>query len=404
VRGGPDAGATFLTMILTLLFALLLMALPVAGVVWMIRRQFRTSSEDNVVIVLRWTVTLFIVGLAIMAFPWFHLFGLFLIVFCGVVFSVLWAPSIGAWVAGPLTAAFDGGSLPPERRPLLSIAEGHRKRGEYQQAVVALKLQINEFPDDFETRMLLASVLIENLGDFESGRLHVARVVNNPAHPARLRSYALTQLADWELGRGQDPEAARQCFERIRELLPGTEFAMAAAQRLAHLPAAGANTPAGAAEAPARAPLQLHTPSSPAGAPAAVVSELDQLTAQLAAHPLDAEARERLAMLYANELGEPELAVQELEILIGQSSRPPRMVARWLNLLADVQLHRAGNVDAARAALQRLMQRFPGSGLAESAEHRLDCLAVEAATKKTSRTVKLGSYEDDLGLKGSRQR
>jgi tetratricopeptide (TPR) repeat protein len=390
--------------ILTFLFALLLMALPIAGVLWMIRRQFRTSSEDNVVIVLRWSVTIFIVGLAIMAFPWFHLFGLFLIVFCGVVFAVLWAPSIGAWVAGPLTAALDGGSHPPERRPQLSIAEAHRKRGEYQQAVVALKLQINEFPDDFETRMLLAGVLIENLGDFESGRLQVARVVNNPAHPPRLRSYALTQLADWELARGQDPEAARQCFEQIRVLLPGTEFAMAAAQRLAHLPATGASTPAGAAGAPTRAPIHLHSSPTTAGTPPDAASELDRLAAQLAAHPLDAEARERLALLYADELGEPELAAQELEILIGQPSRPPRMVARWLNLLADVQLHRAGNVDAARAALLRLMNRFPGSGLAESAEHRLDCLSVEAATKKTSRTIKLGSYEDDLGLKGARQR
>jgi tetratricopeptide (TPR) repeat protein len=388
-------------MILTLLFALLLMALPVAGVVWMIRRQFRTSSEDNLVIVLRWVVTLFVAGLAIMAFPWFYVYGLFVIVFCGAVFAVLWAPSIGAWVAGPLTSALDGGSLPPERRPQLSIAEAHRKRGEYQRAVVALKLQINEFPDDFETRMLLASVLIENLGDFESGRLHVARVVNNPAHPARLRSYALTQLADWELGRGQDPEAARQCFERIRELLPGTEFAMAAAQRLAHLPAAREDTPAGA---PARPRLYVGESAATPDAATGARGEADRLQQQLQVHPLDAEARERLAMLYADELGEPEQAVVELEILIGQPARPPRMTARWLNLLADVYLHRVGDVDAGRAALRRITLKFPESGLAENAQHRIDCLSVETAGKKTSRTIKLGSYEDDLGLKGSRQR
>jgi tetratricopeptide (TPR) repeat protein len=388
-------------MIPTLVFALLLIALPIAGVVWLIRRQFRTSSEDNLVIVLRWVITLLVAGTAIMAFPLFHLFGLFLIVFCGVIMAVLWAPSVGEWVAGPLTAAFDGGSLPPERKTHLSLAEAHRKRGEYQEAVVALKLQLNEFPEDFETRMLLAGVLIENLGDFESGRLHVARVVNNPSHPARLRSYALTQLADWELGRGQDPEAARQCFEQIRALMPGTEFAMAAAQRLAHLPAVGAILPGDPTTAGPRALIQLHAPAAPAGAPTAA-SELEQLTAQLAAHPLDAEARERLAMLCAEELGDPARAVQELEILIGQPSRPPRMTARWLNLLADVYLHRVGDLDATREALRRITLKFPESGLAENAQHRIDCLSVEAATKKTSRTVQLGSYEDDLGLKGSR--
>jgi outer membrane protein assembly factor BamD (BamD/ComL family) len=387
-------------MILTLLFALLLMALPVVGLVWMIRRQFRAGEEDKLVILLRWAITLFIGGLAIMAFPWFHIFGLFLIVFCGVVFSVLWAPSIGAWLAGPIASAFDGGNVAPERKPQLSIAEGHRKRGEYQQAVVALKLQLNDFPEDFETRMLLAGVLIENLGDFESGRLHVARVANNAAHPPRLRSFALTQMADWELQYARDPLAARQCFERLRELLPGTEFAVAAAQRIAHLPESIEQAPAGA---PVRPKLRVGESS---GTDADAVlhgphAEGDRLQAQLDTHPLDAEARERLAALLADDLGAPDLAAMHLEILIGQSGRQPRMVARWLNQLADVQLHRQGNVDAARATLCRLIERFPGSALAEQAERRIDCLSVETSSKKTSRTVKLGSYEDDLGLKGT---
>jgi tetratricopeptide (TPR) repeat protein len=389
-------------MILRWIFALLLMALPIAGIVWMIRRQFRAGEDDKLVILLRWAVTLFVVALALLAFPLFHLFGLVLIVFSGVALAVLWAPTLGAWVARPLTMSFDGGNLPPERRPQLSIATAQRQRGHYQEAVALLKAQINEFPDDFETRMLLAAVLIENLGDFESGRLHVARVVNNTAHPPRLRSYALTQLADWELGRGRDPEAARQCFEQIRALFPGTEFALAAAQRLAHLPT---EAPApSAAESSARAPIRLGAAPRADIAEPSAASEADRLTAQLAAHPLDAEARERLAMIYAEELGTPELAAQELEVLIGQPARPPRLVARWLHLLADVQLHRLGNVDAARAALERIAQRFPGTALAENAQHRLDCLSVELAGKKTSRTLRLGSYEDDLGLKRSPQR
>lgn len=389
-------------MILAWLFALLLMALSVAGLVALIRRQFRAGEEDKVVLLLRWGVTLLVGGLAVVAVPWFHVLGLFLIVFCGVMIAALWAPTFGAWIARPLTMGFDGGNLPPERRPQLSIALAQRQRGHYPQAVASLKAQLLEFPDDFETRMLLAAVLIENLGDFESGRLHVARVVNNAAHPPRLRSYALTQLADWELGRGRDPEAARQCFEQIRALFPGTEFALAATQRLAHLPV---EPPApAAAENCARAPIRLGAAPRAHVAESGAASEADRLTAHLAEHPLDAEARERLAMLYADELGAPERAVPELEILIGQPARPPRLVARWLHLLADVQLHRLGNVEAARTALERIAQRFPGTALAENAQHRLDCLSVELAGKKTSRTLRLGSYEDDLGLKRPPQR
>jgi len=56
-----------------------------------------------------------------------------------------------------------------------------------------------------------------------------------PGHPPNSIAYALNTLADWQLKYHQDPEAARETLERVQQMLPGTEYANLAAQRIAHL-------------------------------------------------------------------------------------------------------------------------------------------------------------------------
>jgi hypothetical protein len=62
-------------------------------------------------------------------------------------------------------------------------------------------------------------------------------------------------------------------------------------------------------------------------------------------------------------------------------------MARWLNLLADVQIRCAGDETAARAALQRIVQAQPGTALAANAQSRLEHLKLELRAKRSVRRL-----------------
>jgi hypothetical protein len=131
-------------------------------------------------------------------------------------------------------------------------------------------------------------------------------------------------------------------------------------------------------------PLKPPPPEKPVDLASACLRKLEE-------HPDDNETRERLARIYAEDLGQLELARQELEWLIGQPRAPGREVTRWLNLLAHFELHNGGTLDAARVALQRIEERFPKSAAAEQARHRIALLALELRGKEKSQTFRLGS-------------
>ncbi|HEY6168160.1 MAG TPA: hypothetical protein VI454_08985, partial [Verrucomicrobiae bacterium] len=277
-----------------------------------------------------------------------------------------------------------------------SMAEAQRKRGHYSTAVAELRKQLEKFPHDFATQMMLAEIQAENLGDLEAARLTIDRLAHQTEHTPRNRAFALTQMADWELSRGRDPEAARQLFERIQQWFPETELATLAAQRLAHLPVEDPD-----ALPPVRAPMALphgDTPS-PEDLFSAAEARAVELTRHLALHPLDAEAREALAQLYAEELANPDRALVQLEGMVSRPNQPARNVAHWLNQIADVHVRHRHDRAAAEAALKRVIERFPDTQFAETAVARLDRLGFEFRGNEASRAVKLGSYADDLGLK-----
>ena len=78
-------------------------------------------------------------------------------------------------------------------------------------------------------------------------------------------------------------------------------------------------------------------------------------------------------------------------------------VRKYLDLLADLHVKHASDYDAARAALQRIIDLAPGLAAAASARQRMDRLRLELKGKEKSQAVKLGSYEKDLGLKKRRE-
>jgi hypothetical protein len=91
--------------------------------------------------------------------------------------------------------------------------------------------------------------------------------------------------------------------------------------------------------------------------------------------------------------------VEQLEQLIQAPNQPAREVARWLNLIADWQVHRGVDYGAIQATLQRIIDHFPGLAPERLAQQRMDLIRLELKGKEQGHSVKLGAYEKDLGLK-----
>ncbi len=69
----------------------------------------------------------------------------------------------------------------------------------------------------------------------------------------------------------------------------------------------------------------------------------------------------------------------------------PKHIARWLNLLADLQMELTGQTDAAAVTLQRIVELFPNHSLAQKATERIGGLKQELKRFEEQRVVKFTS-------------
>lgn len=311
---------------------------------------------------------------------------------CGFALTVLWGRSLGEALVRPLTTLFDGGGRELERQPLYSMAEAQLKQGHYDQAEVELRKQLAAFPNDLTGTLKLAELQAGPFQNLPQATATVEAFIARPGIPPGDVVAALHRLADWQVRLGSDLESARATLNRIVELSPDTEAGYLARQRAAHLP-----TPETLQDQ--RAPHRIEVPKAdermglrPRGSVKAPAPEDPQVTAgryvrQLEKCPHDAEARERLALLYAHDLGRLDLAVGQLDQLVAQPHAPVAQVVRWLNALADIQIQCAGDVKAAGAALQRIEDLYPRSAHAALAMRRRMHLPLEMRRRTAARKV-----------------
>jgi tetratricopeptide (TPR) repeat protein len=302
---------------------------------------------------------------------------------CGIILSIVWTAQISNFLISPLTGMFDGGNVPVEPKPYYSIAIAKRKRNKSLEAIALIRGQLAKFPNDFEGVSLLASIQAEDLKDLDAA----AKTYNDFCEwhnaPPKQVSAALTQLADWHLKFFQDPYSARIAMQRIVDKYPDTDLALVAKQRIAHLEGAGKNLVAAHDRRPTVVPEGIQNVGlleSSAHLVPAEVSPEQQAAAfvkQLQEHPDDTEAREKLAVIYATHYQRLDMAMRELEQMINEPNHPPKRVAHWLNLLADLQVRGGANYEAVRATLEQIVARFPDYAVAELARSRLVHLKLE---------------------------
>lgn len=336
--------------------------------------------------------------------PGSAVFGVLALAVLGLFFAIIWTPALTDLAARVLGNLYDGGNLEVLPEAHYSSAIAKRKRAEFQAALADIRKQLERFPTDFAGQMLQAEIQAENLDDLPTATITIQRILNQPGHAPRNIAYALNTLADWNLKYDLDPEAAHTSLEQIVELLPNTEFAVLAEQRISHLPSR-----AYLLESHDRPQMKvvkgveniglLSSSRHLAAPPEDPVAKTNELVQQLETHPHDHAAREQLAILYARHYQRLDLATEQLEQLIQQPHQPARTVVRWLNLLADLQLHGNAPSETIQATLRQIIERFPNHAAADLARNRLDLMALEIKAKAAARTVKLGNYEQNLGLK-----
>jgi len=322
----------------------------------------------------------------------------------GVYFAAIWRREIAGLVAKPFGALYDGGSAEVDPQAFYSIAVAKRKRGHYNEAISEIRKQLHKFPTDYTGQLMLAEIQAENLNDLPGAELTVERFCHQPGHAPRNIAFALNTLADWHLKYALDRDAAKQDLEKIVELLPNSEFALLAQQRIGHLASTDymleahdrprVHVPQGIQNIGL---LQTSSHLKPMeGDPAQLAQKY---VAHLAQHPQDTEAREKLAVIYADHFQRLELAADQLQQLIEQPNQPAKQVVHWLNLLADLQIRHGAGYDAASQTLLQIIERYPNQAAAGMARNRLDLLKLELKAKDTKTPVKMGTYEQNIGLK-----
>lgn len=330
-------------------------------------------------------------------------FALFYGAIGGLCLAYLWVPVIINFISQKIGSLYDGGNAEIEPRPFYSIFLAKRAKGEYFEALAEVRRQLARFPTDVEGQMLLAELQAENLNDLPGAEVTIQRLCSQPGHPPANIADALNRLADLHLKLAKDRDAAQKALEQIVQLLPDTEVALAAAQRIGRLAGTDAllapHQRAGIAVAKGVENLGLvrdqtqfkPVETNPEEMAAAHVRHLQQ-------HPFDTLAREELAAIYARHYHRLDLALDQLEQLVQQPNHPPKQVIHWLNLMADLQVKEGGDLEKTRETLQRIVDMYPGLAAAEAASRRIATLKLEFRRQEEGRQVRLGTYEQNIGL------
>ena len=368
--------------------------------------------ELIVVLALKWLCTVVIVGFVIRsALPAIAqggygaaFYGLPVFLFSLLGLIVVWRRSMAELIARPFENLYTGGSEPEKPHAVYSIAQARQKQGKYAEAIEEIQRQLERFPDDVQGYVLMAEIQARDLKDLAAAQETIdAYCARDGVSPQHLM-FALYSMADWRLEFGRDREGAQRCFEEVIARLPKTEFASNAAQRIAHLGGAEMYLPPeeqkkytvveGARNLglTREAPPVKQPEEDPVQAAADYVKHLKR-------HPLDTEARAKLAVIYADHYDRLDLAADELEQMIAMPNQPARLVVHWLNLLADLQVHHGADLQTVRGTLQRIIDGYPKLAAAEIARKRLNLLKLKFKGGEAKATYKLGVYEQKIGLK-----
>ena len=395
-------------------FEALLGLVVVAGLVgWGMYRTMRRSEAPGR-LVIKWILTVLVLAWMnreIQPFSgsppsWIHVV---VALIGGLILAAIWRHSIAAIIAKPFSALYDGGDVQIEPQPYYSIAEAKRKLGKYPESVAEIRKQLEKFPNDVTGQMMLAEIQTQNLNDLPGAEVTLQRFCAQPGHAPQNVAHVLSTLADWHLKYNLDREAARQDLQQIVNRFPETDLALAAAQRIARLASTdklvAPHDPQKFFVQPGIQNLGLR---DRVGIQELAAADTDGVAADYVKHlgqfPMDFEVREKLALIYADHYRRLDLASEQLEQLIEHPNQPAKKVMHWLNLLADLQVRHGADLPTVQGTLERILDRFPNLPETQMTRARLSHLKLEFKGQEKTAGVKMGTYEQNIGLKRDRVR
>jgi hypothetical protein len=294
-------------------------------------------------------------------------------------------PSLGAatglWLLPVVGSTWKAAQRPPVILNY-SKAEADIKFGRYDQAEIEVIQQLERDATDFEGWMKLAEIYAKHFKDLNSADQTIRDLCSQPEIPSAQVSVALDTLATWHLTLGKNPGAARSALELLARKLPGTHFARMAAMRIQQLPRDHdeliereqnhrIRLPALREDAPVAASSDNENNRLNA------VDQANRCVDILKREPNNIQAREKLAILFAEQLNQPEQGIEQLRQVMDVPSASEGQKAQWLSLIAAWQLNHAHDKTAARETCQRLIREYPQSPQAFAAQRKLNLLEME---------------------------
>jgi hypothetical protein len=270
-------------------------------------------------------------------------------------------------------------------KPMYARAVGHLKMGKYAAAEQAVIEELEDFEDDFDGWMMLAELYATHFHDVGEASRTIREMVTQPDVTPSQISIAYHKLAEWHLKLGSDPGSARRALEAICTRLPGTHLARMARLGMNHIPATDAEFEAQRKGHTIRMPALNDALDQPAVShldPAEAKTQAAQCVAKLKQDPNDVAAREKLARLMAEELGQAAKGIEQLGLLMEMPGQPENKMAEWLAMVAAWQLTQLHDKAAARTTLERLRREHPQSPQAFAAQRRLSLLDMEAKIER----------------------
>ncbi len=277
-------------------------------------------------------------------------------------------------------------ALQPEQKmvPIYTRAIVALNFDKYEEAEQAVIDELQSCEDDFDGWLLLADLYANHFHDLPGAHQLIVETCEHPGTTASQFAVAHHRLADWQLKLAQDPDAARAALLAICRRHPRSHLDRMARLRIDQLPANREECLARQRVKTIRMP-SLHgshaDPSATAPADLSRAEAFDRsqrCVERLTSNPDDIPAREELARLWAESLGQIEMGVEQLELLLSMRGTVPGKAAGWLGLMASWHLRFPPNLSAAREVMERLIQRYPQSPQALAARRRLTFMDLEA--------------------------
>ncbi len=328
-----------------------------------------------------------------------------------ILYGYRWAgagAALGIWLVPQIMQLAN--CIPPRTIiPMYSKAVAMMKRGKYADAEWAVIQELEKCEDDYTGWMMLAELYATKFNDIPAAVQTISDLCEQPGTSPTQAAMALHRLADWQLQLAQDPGAARIVLGEISRKYPGTHLAFMAEQRRQQLPATrealleqqqAKKIAVPSSQAIYTQAAQPHRPDLSADEAAELANQYSQ---RLTANPNDVPTREAFARLMAENLGQPAVGVEQLDLLLALPTPADSQKAAWLLLQAAWQLEGLNDRATGEKTLRRLVKEFPKSPQAFSAQRKLSRLEVEDRYRQMRLTggIRLPDLPEGLTPPGS---